>query len=56
MKILERYTPDIEIYSIDEAFLQFKGFEHFDLDAQGRARKSKYSNGRYSCFSRYCAY
>ena len=41
MKILERYTPDIEIYSIDEAFLQFKGFEHFDLDAEGRAMKKQ---------------
>ena len=41
MKILETYTPDIEIYSIDEAFLQFKGFEHFDLDAQGRAMKKQ---------------
>ena len=41
MKILERYTPDIEIYRIDEAFLQFKGFEHFDLDAQGRAMKKQ---------------
>jgi len=41
MKILERYTPDIEIYSIDEAFLQFKGFEHFDLDTQGRAMKKQ---------------
>ena len=41
MKILERYTPDIEVYSIDEAFLQFKGFERFDLDAEGRAMKKQ---------------
>ena len=34
MKVLERYTPNVEIYSIDEAFLQFKGFEHFDLMAE----------------------
>ena len=34
MKILERYTPQVEIYSIDEAFLQFKGFDHFDLKAE----------------------
>lgn len=31
MNLLTSYTPDIEIYSIDEAFLQFKGFENFDL-------------------------
>lgn len=32
MNILENYTPDIEIYSIDESFLKFNGFEkHFNL-------------------------
>ncbi len=32
MNILSQYTPDIEIYSIDEAFLQFNGYEkHFEL-------------------------
>ena len=41
MKILERYTPNIEIYSIDEAFLQFKGFGHFDLDQQARKMKQQ---------------
>ena len=35
MSILERYTPNIELYSIDEAFLQFKGFELFDLQKEG---------------------
>lgn len=35
MKILEQFTPDVEVYSIDEAFLQFKGFEHYKLDACG---------------------
>ena len=29
MTILEKYTPNIEVYSIDEAFLQFKGFDLF---------------------------
>jgi len=32
MKILEQFTPDIEVYSIDEAFLQFKGMEHYDFN------------------------
>jgi len=29
--ILKRYTPDIEIYSIDESFLKLKGFENYNL-------------------------
>ena len=40
MSILEHHTPNIEIYSIDEAFLQFKGFNLFDLEVEGhRMRK-----------------
>lgn len=35
MTILEDYSPDIEIYSIDEAFLKFEGFENFDLKKCG---------------------
>jgi DNA polymerase V len=35
MEILKQYTPDIEIYSIDEAFLQFKGFENYDFNDYG---------------------
>lgn len=35
MKILENYTPNVEIYSIDEAFLKFEGFEYFDLRETG---------------------
>jgi DNA polymerase V len=32
MSILRQYSPDIEIYSIDESFLKFDGFEsHFNL-------------------------
>ncbi len=37
MSILGEFTPDMEIYSIDEAFLQFKGFEYFDLQKEGEA-------------------
>ena len=34
MNILARYCPDVEIYSIDEAFLHFKGFDcFFDLSS-----------------------
>lgn len=32
MTILARYSPDIEVYSIDEAFLYFKGFDLIDLE------------------------
>ena len=30
MSILEQFTPDVEVYSIDEAFLEFKGFDDID--------------------------
>lgn len=37
MNILSEFTPDIEIYSIDEAFLLLDGFEaHFDLSSYGK--------------------
>lgn len=33
MSILKKYTPDIEVYSIDESFLKFDGFDnHFNLE------------------------
>ncbi|MBV7268784.1 Y-family DNA polymerase [Winogradskyella luteola] len=35
MKILEQFTPDVEVYSIDEAFLQFKGFNDCDFEDYG---------------------
>ena len=35
MNILSTFSPEIEIYSIDEAFLKFQGFEMFDLDEYG---------------------
>ena len=33
MSILSKFTPNIEIYSIDEAFLKFEGFENYDLQS-----------------------
>ena len=33
--ILSTYCPDVEVYSIDEAFLQFDGYGYFDLQALG---------------------
>lgn len=35
MKILEQFSPDIEVYSIDEAFLEFKGFHNYNLQDYG---------------------
>lgn len=35
MDILGEYTPEMEIYSIDEAFLKFEGFKYLDLQACG---------------------
>ncbi|ALJ05435.1 SOS mutagenesis and repair protein UmuC [Pseudalgibacter alginicilyticus] len=35
MKILEQFTPDVEVYSIDEAFLEFKGFDNYDFEDYG---------------------
>jgi DNA polymerase V len=35
MNILSQYSPECEIYSIDEAFLKLVGFEHFDLHTYG---------------------
>ena len=32
MEILSSFSPDIEIYSIDEAFLNFNGFENYELN------------------------
>ena len=36
MSILSTYTPEIEIYSIDEAFLKLDGFEMFNLEQYAR--------------------
>lgn len=35
MDLLGEYTPEMEIYSIDEAFLKFEGFTFFNLQAYG---------------------
>lgn len=35
MNILSTYSPDIEVYSIDEAFLKFNGFDFYNFDEYG---------------------
>jgi len=46
MAILSEFTPDMEVYSIDEAFLCFDGFEkHFDLQELGEQMRRKVTQG-----------
>jgi DNA polymerase V len=37
MQVLSGFTPELEIYSIDEAFLNLAGFEHKDLSDYARS-------------------
>jgi len=39
MQTLSQFTPDIEIYSIDEAFLSLSGFDYLNLTEYGRRIK-----------------
>ena len=46
MKILEQFTPDVEVYSIDEAFLELKGYDNYnfkDYATQIRTRILKWT-------------
>ena len=45
MNILATYSPEIEVYSIDEAFLKFKGFELFNLQEIGIEMQRKVTKG-----------
>ena len=36
MSILKQFTPDTEIYSIDESFLKLEGFENYNLSDYGK--------------------
>lgn len=35
MQILETFSPEVEVYSIDESFLHFEGCDFLDLEARG---------------------
>jgi len=41
MKILEQFTPDVEVYSIDEAFLEFKGFNDYNFNDYGHQIRNR---------------
>ena len=45
MTLLSEFTPEIEIYSIDEAFLKFKGFKYHNLQDVGNQMRSKVTKG-----------
>lgn len=45
MSTLSTFTPDMEIYSIDEAFLKFIGYENWNLQEYGQTmRNTVYKN------------
>jgi DNA polymerase V len=45
MNLLATFTPEIEVYSIDEAFLKFQGFEQFNLEEYGLTIQRKVTKG-----------
>jgi len=46
MTLLAEFSPDIEVYSIDEAFLKFEGFDaHFDLNEHGKQIRYRVTKG-----------
>ena len=45
MSMLSDFTPDIEIYSIDESFLKFEGFDFTNLLDYGKTIKKKVDKG-----------
>lgn len=44
MSLLEQMAPRIEVYSIDEAFLDLSGMDHFDLGDLGERIRAKVLN------------
>lgn len=45
MTLLSGFTPEIEIYSIDEAFLKFEGFKYHNLLDLGSQMRDKVTKG-----------
>ena len=45
MTIIGQFSPEQEIYSIDESFLRFAGFEHWDLTGHARALRAQVLKG-----------
>jgi DNA polymerase V len=40
-EVLRGFSPDVEVYSIDESFLDFTGFRHLGLEPYGRAIRER---------------
>lgn len=45
MSILGEFSPDMEVYSIDECFLRLDGFEQFSLQTYGMEMRKKVRKG-----------
>jgi DNA polymerase V len=45
MTLLGEFSPEIEIYSIDEAFLKLTGFDFYDLQAYGNEMLQRVTKG-----------
>lgn len=45
MDLLSTFSPEVEVYSIDEAFLKFSGFEYYNLNEIGLQMISKVGKG-----------
>ena len=41
MTILEQFSPNVEVYSIDEAFIDLTGFNHHDFNAYGKSIRKR---------------
>ena len=41
MDVLRQFTPEVEVYSIDEAFLHFDGFQHYDMEAYAQQMRKR---------------
>ncbi|MGB1307303.1 MAG: Y-family DNA polymerase [Oceanihabitans sp.] len=41
MGILKQFSPDVEVYSIDESFLEFKGFNNYNFKNYGQQIRTR---------------
>ena len=41
MDVLRQFTPEVEVYSIDEAFLHFQGFENYNMEQYAREMQKR---------------
>lgn len=41
MDVLRQFTPEVEVYSIDEAFLHFEGFQQYDMEAYAQQMRKR---------------